>query len=263
MKQLILQDFPDGKGRLKLDGRDFHYIAEVRRESEGSFIHARLPSGEEQPFRIESIDRQKKELFLASSGKANGGGAGLLPIVLFQWILKARAMDLVIRQATEAGARLIVPVAGRRCVPQARAGEKSARWERIVREARQQSGSAVNTEVAAVIGGGNVREALKDAGADGASLLIMLDEIGESGKTLHECVAGKGEGWGANAFCSAALAVGPEGGMTAEEKEELAVCGFEGVHFNTNILRAETAALYGIAAVQNAIMEHSRWRLNA
>ena len=145
MKQLISQGFPDGEGSLKLSGREFHYIAEVRRETEGSILHVRLPDGVVRPFKIERVDRQKKELFLSAAGAPLSEEISLPRLVLFQWILKARAMDLVLRQAAEVGALLVVPVAGRRCVPQIKPGERLERWERIIKEARQQSGSAVNT----------------------------------------------------------------------------------------------------------------------
>ena len=267
MRQLISQGFPDGNGRLKLGGREFHYIAEVRREAEGSILHVRLPDGVMRPFKIERLDRQKRELFLNLAGAAQAEDVALPQIILFQWILKARAMDLVVRQAAEVGASLIVPVAGRRCVPQIRAGERVERWERIVKEARQQSGSAVSTGVAPVTAADDVAEALARAGGGNVNLLLMLDEIADGGKALHEQViaakrARAAEGCEESAF-KAALAVGPEGGMTADERNSLASCGFLGVHFNTNILRAETAALYGMAALQSAIMELDEWRLNA
>ena len=267
MKQLISRVFPDGEGRLKIGGREFHYIAEVRREAEGSHLHIRLPDDVVLPFKIERIDRQRKELFLCVAGSSLEEEINLPCLILFQWILKSSAMDLVVRQAAEVGAELVVPVAGRRCVPQMRPGERIERWERIIKEARQQSGSAVNTSVAPVTAVGDVSQALADDGEMSVNLLLMLDEIEGSGKTLHERVlaakkACAATGGGAGTF-RAALAVGPEGGMTADERASLASCGFEGVHFNTNILRAETAALYGLAALQNAIMELDKWQLNA
>ena len=260
MKQLVSGKFPEDDGRLKVAGGEFHYIAEVRRESEGSVLHVRLPDGVMRPFKIERIDLQNKELFLLSIGEAKEERLELPRIVLFQWILKSAAMDLVVRQAAEAGVKLIVPVAGSRCVPQASGSEKSARWERIVKEARQQSGSAVNTEVAKPIAVDAVPAKLKDAGLENGALLILLDEI--AGSSLHAQVSKAAKDVEPKEI-SAAIAVGPEGGMTAEEKAALSACGFEGVHFNTNILRAETAALYGIAALQNVIMELRSWRLNA
>ena len=267
MKQLISQGFPDGDGGLKLEGSEFHYIAEVRREAEGSILHIRLPDGVVRPFKIERIDRQRKELYLSLAGAAVDEVVTLPRLILFQWILKSNAMDLVIRQAAEVGASLVVPVAGRRCVPRIKPGERMERWERIIKEARQQSGSAVSTSVAPVTAVEGVRDELCNVGGMDANLLIMLDEIDGGGKALHERVLAATKGGAANAgeACgfAAALAVGPEGGMTADERAALAACGFEGVHFNTNILRAETAALYGMAALQNAIMELDKWQLNA
>ena len=263
MKQLISRDFPDGEGRLKIGGREFHYIAEVRREAEGSILRVRLPDGVARPFKIERVDRQKRELFLSAAGQAQEEGAEMPQIILCQWILKARAMDLVLRQAAEVGASLVVPVAGRRCVPQIKAGERVERWERIIKEARQQSGSAVGTRVAPVTAVEGVADALASCGGENVNLLVMLDEIAGSRETLHERVLAAMKGLRGTSGFAAALAVGPEGGMTADERASLASRGFLGLHFNTNILRAETAALYGMAALQNAIMELDKWQLNA
>ena len=49
---------------------------------------------------------------------------------------------------------------------------------------------------------------------------------------------------------AAALAVGCEGGMSEQEKKVLLEAGFMPLHFMTNVLRAETASLYGIAVIQ-------------
>jgi 16S rRNA (uracil1498-N3)-methyltransferase len=52
----------------------------------------------------------------------------------------------------------------------------------------------------------------------------------------------------------AAIAVGSEGGISPDEVKALEEKGlFQPVHFAVNILRCETAALYGIAAVQTEI----------
>ena len=50
-----------------------------------------------------------------------------------------------------------------------------------------------------------------------------------------------------------ALAVGCEGGFSPKEFEILKQADFLPLHFNTNVLRAETAALYGIAVLQQLL----------
>ena len=48
-------------------------------------------------------------------------------------------------------------------------------------------------------------------------------------------------------------AVGSEGGISPSECELFLSRGFKAVHFNTNILRCETASLYAAAAIQSAL----------
>ena len=50
-----------------------------------------------------------------------------------------------------------------------------------------------------------------------------------------------------------AVAVGAEGGISVQEISMMKESGFIPVHFDTNILRCETASLYGIAALQTAL----------
>ena len=51
-----------------------------------------------------------------------------------------------------------------------------------------------------------------------------------------------------------AIAVGCEGGISPNEIDVLKKNGFLPVHFETNILRCETAALYGIAVMQSLVL---------
>lgn len=64
-----------------------------------------------------------------------------------------------------------------------------------------------------------------------------------------------------NGTIKIAIAVGCEGGISPNELEILRGAGFVPVHFATNILRCETAAIYGIAAVQTAVTERNLWCL--
>jgi 16S rRNA (uracil1498-N3)-methyltransferase len=55
------------------------------------------------------------------------------------------------------------------------------------------------------------------------------------------------------------IVVGGEGGISENEILLLEKEGFNLVHFKTNILRAETASLYGIATIQTAFTELDEW----
>ncbi|MBP5463703.1 MAG: RNA methyltransferase, partial [Treponema sp.] len=58
-----------------------------------------------------------------------------------------------------------------------------------------------------------------------------------------------------------AVMVGAEGGISPSELERAKDSGFIPVHLETNILRCETAALYGLAVLQNAVVESDLWKL--
>jgi 16S rRNA (uracil1498-N3)-methyltransferase len=292
MRQFVLSGFPDNAGAMILGEKDFRYLVQVLRKDVGDSIEARLPDGRLCSMRVASIDRKERVVSLGISGADTAfsvvessscgyspagdarqaqtsplavPGASMPPgaslpldfprIVLFQWILKGPKMDQVVRQATEAGVETIVPVAGDRCLSRDAdsVGEgKTDRWERIVREARQQSGSPVPTRILPPVGVSALSDVWREMAGGGTSFALVLTEAPLARKSLHEYLD--------NAEGPTAIAVGPEGGMTARELDSLVETGFVCIHFKTNILRAETAALYGIAAVQSALTESEKWQ---
>lgn len=292
MRQLVLTSAPDADGLVRLGEREWRYLAQVLRMSVGDSLDARFPDGALRPMTIQSFDRRAKTVTLrafdpsasaqtsqvrdgtpipgASMPAAFAMPSGFPALILFQWILKGPRMDQVIRQATETGVRAIVPVAGERCLSadaEGVGGGKTGRWDRIVREALQQSGSPVPTAILPPIAPSGVKVAWQElarqvsAGANegpaldsDAPVALVLTEAPLARKSLH--------GYLCNATGPVAIAVGPEGGMTQAEIALLSEAGFSCVHFKTNILRAETAALYGIAAVQSVLLESGNWRLN-
>lgn len=275
MKQFVSAVPPDANGKIKISGKDFHYLVEVRREEENAGLRVRFPDGTVRRCTVERIDRNAKTAFLVAAPAfgdspvqpdaprwPEGDVAAAFPrILLFQWILKTRAMDLVVRQAVETGVAAIIPVAGERCVSSFPPGAENPRWTRIIREAKQQSGSPVATRILPVASPGDIPRILQEHAADVPAIKIVLSEIPGGGRTAHECVAAQNPPDAAEASVCAALAVGPEGGMTSQEMENLETSGFEKIHFDTNVLRAETAALYGLAAIQTSIMERAKWQL--
>jgi 16S rRNA (uracil1498-N3)-methyltransferase len=156
-------------------------------------------------------------------------------------------MDLIIRQAVEAGVGRIVPLVSDHAV--VRPGEGAARlerWRRIAREAREQSDAARPPVVEAP-------ERLDEAAArerDGTALFFHEDPAG--GSPLHEVLAG--------AAGAVTVLIGPEGGLSPRETALLEAAGFRQVWLGQGVLRTETAALYAIAAVRTVVRERETWR---
>lgn len=261
MRQFICDSLPDDKGRIYVSGRNHRYLVKVLRYAEGDMLDARLPDGRLIKLTVEKLLSGEAVLRVAGDAAAEGKTtqgvqAGELAEVLtgpeiwlFQFLPKPQKMDLIVRQAAECGVTRIVPVCGEYSVRNDPSGRVD-RWERIVREARQQSGSGVATGVLPVMKPGEAVALWKDevsrSGVDGDVCGFILDEEPAAGKTCLADAAGK-------KIRVAAVAVGSEGGMSPEEKELFCQAGFQLLHFRTNVLRTETAALYGIAVIQQTL----------
>ena len=198
---------------------------------------------------------------VAASPRVAAGSPPVSPasLILVQGLPRGSKMDLVVRQATEAGVGRIIPLVSRRCAPSlARdASSREDRWRRIVREALQQSGSAVPTSVDPPVRLHELDEALRvqaDPGPtlrNGTELRLLFHETPLAQGTLH--------GYLTDAPARIVLCVGPEGGFADDEVSFLQGLGFLPLHLGGAVLRTETAALFAVAAVEIVLSERSSW----
>ena len=98
---------------LTLSDKAFVYLVKVRRMREGDILSALLPQSGAADMVIDSINTVKKTLRV----KRQTAHAMLAPLpaaelILLQWVLKGSKTDTIIRQATEAGVRAVLPVIG-------------------------------------------------------------------------------------------------------------------------------------------------------
>jgi 16S rRNA (uracil1498-N3)-methyltransferase len=148
--------------------------------------------------------------------------------------VKRDAMDWIAEKATELGAALIQPVFTRRTVADR---VNAARLAAIAREAAEQCGRLTVPRVAEAA----PLHAVLDAW-DRTAPLLVGDERRES-PPLARAAQGVRLPWG--------WLVGPEGGFEAAELDDLRRRPFVSTaSLGPRILRAETAAVAGLAALQ-------------
>ena len=167
-----------------------------------------------------------------------------LPVHLLLAIIKFDHYEWGLEKATELGAARITPVIARRTEKHLglAAGKRVERWRKIVREAAQQSRRSDLPEVDEPV-------ALKAALAlVGAPHKVLLAET-EQENTLAAALAAQQRQDGPDAERSRelALAIGPEGGWAPEEFALFEAGGWERVTLGPRVLRAETAAIAGLA----------------
>jgi 16S rRNA (uracil1498-N3)-methyltransferase len=220
---------------LPLDQNEAHYLGHVLRLQRGDELIAFNGRGEERHARVGSLQRRGALLELRAEHPALPESP--LALTLVQALPKADAMDLIVQKATELGARTIVPAYAEFSVVRLE-GERSDRrlehWRRIAQSACEQSGRHTPPDIAAPVplgeALGRLRATAGKAALDPAAGLRLT--------AMPQPTAGL------------ALAIGPEGGFSAEDWRLLDAGGFARVTLGQRVLRAETAALTAISIAQ-------------
>ncbi len=163
-----------------------------------------------------------------------------LPVHLLLAVIKFDHFEWGLEKVTELGAARITPVIARRTekhLAQA-AARRVKRWRRIAREAAQQSRRSDLPEIDEPL---SLTAAL--AGVSAKRRLLLAET--EQEHTIEHALRLKAVNED-NDF-SLAFAVGPEGGWTSEEMQLFSENGWQHVTLGPRILRAETAAIAGLA----------------
>lgn len=195
-----------------------------------------LFNGDGRDYQARLANVGKREACADIVGVRQADNESPLRISLLQGIARGEKMDWILQKATELGVARILPVSSERSevkLDAQRADKRLAHWREVVISACEQSGRAVVPEVLAP-----QALALAAAGCDGHGFL--LDPGAEASlASLRDRPPG---------LCT--LAVGPEGGWSPRDQEQLRAAGFTGLRLGPRVLRTETAGIAAIAALQ-------------
>lgn len=258
MKQFVLSFEPDEAeeklNEFQLSGGDFHYLIHVRRHSEGDRIPALSRKGMTYDMEIIAVNRDSCTVkIIPALRPAKKSDHRNVQITLVPAVTKGKKMDLTVRQAVEAGATALWPMLSEHC--QVRYRDKSdlqakkERWERIAIEALQQCGGEIPVKLQPP----QQLHELIELWADRGPLFFLNEREIEDEMTgsLHQHLA--------EPVGELAIMVGPEGGLSPAEIRLLLEKGAHPVHLGSRVLRAETAAIYGMAAIGTIIRERTEW----
>lgn len=167
-------------------------------------------------------------------------------ITLYLAVLKGERFGWALQKGTEVGVSRFVPVVCERNVVDdlGAAEQKRERWERIIREAAEQSGRARLPVLTSAQTFKTVVQVQSSLSTTSGALPLMLWE-GEGGTTLRQVLADCNFAVGARIE----VLVGPEGGFTVAEAELAEQWGAPRVTLGPRILRAETAGVVAAAAI--------------
>jgi len=161
-----------------------------------------------------------------------------LQLTLAQGIARGEKMDWIVQKATELGVARIVPLITERTevkLDEERAERRLGHWASVITGACEQCG---RNRLPALEPPQRLDRWLGSLGGDAALRLALLPE----GDTHLQQIPSVENG--------ALLVVGPEGGFSEHDIALLAQGRFHGLRLGPRILRAETAGIAALAALQ-------------
>jgi 16S rRNA (uracil1498-N3)-methyltransferase len=189
-----------------------------------------------------------------------------LPLHLLLAVFKFDHMEWAIEKATELGIARITPILARRTEKHLAlaAPKRAERWRRIALEASKQSRRTDIPEIAAPA---TLKAALEQEQSSTRILLseteqatTIADALEDTPSTTNDWVLHPSQShrdrWDEHSSTiriTHALAIGPEGGWTAEEMALFTTHNWTPVTLGPRILRAETAAIAAIAITSSCM----------
>ncbi|MCY0882133.1 MAG: RsmE family RNA methyltransferase, partial [Firmicutes bacterium] len=157
-----------------------------------------------------------------------------LHLTLAQALIKQDGFGRIVERGTEAGIHHFMPLVTERCIVREMKANKQERWAAIAREAAEQSRRMMVPRI--------------DLSPTALSDLTLHD--GQAGVVFHP----QGAALEASSAWQTAdhimMVVGPEGGLSDQEVENLVHRGFQAISLGPHIYRAEYAGSYAAVMLQ-------------
>jgi 16S rRNA (uracil1498-N3)-methyltransferase len=240
MRRFFVRPEDVGADELRLQKDELAHLARVLRFSPGVQIVAFDGLGREFVATVERLEADGAVCQIISQRDVQP--TQTVSITVGQGLPKVDKFEWVIQKTTELGAAAIVPLMTVRAVPQlgvAHLHAKLTRWEKLAREACKQCGRATVPRLHPPMSLQTFFTTFQRS-----DLKLVLWE-GEKTRRLRSVLAGSA------LVASAAVVIGPEGGLTPEEVMQGESYGFFAVRLGERVLRTETASVVAVTLLQH------------
>jgi 16S rRNA (uracil1498-N3)-methyltransferase len=225
-----------------LKGEDRHHLLNVLRQGLGAEITVLNGKGEEYLVKVTEVtsDEVIGEILKQEDRQTEPK----VKITLVQSLPKSDKFEFIIQKNTELGVSAFQPVISERSTIRLDAGQalkKGERWQKIIREAAEQSGRQIIPELR------SVQSWAKFLGAHRPPGLILIPWEGERERGIKQVLNEQKV-----APETISVIIGSEGGFSQNEVEQAIQIGAVPVTLGPRILRTETAGL----VVASTILYH-------
>ena len=217
----------------------------VLRMSAGDSVIALDNTGYEYAVTLSSVDSDRT--LGRITDRSLGSGEPHVHLTLYQAAMKSDRFEWVLQKGTELGVGRFVPVVTLRTMRRdaTPSANRRARWQRIIREAAEQSERSILPELGEPV---SLEEAL-----DRAPRPMILAWEQETERSIRSAFDGLSESWTDGGNLSAF--VGPVGGFDYEEIDMARSRGAVTVSLGRRVLRAETGAIVLVTAIMHELGE--------
>ncbi|MBQ9658441.1 MAG: 16S rRNA (uracil(1498)-N(3))-methyltransferase [Clostridia bacterium] len=191
-------------------------------------------TGKNYMCKIEEI--QKEKIICKIIQKLESISEPKVKVSIFQGLPKADKMELIIQKSVELGVEKIIPTNLKRCIVKIDKKEekkKLERWQKISEVAAKQSGRDTIPQIKNII---NIKELCEKVKEYDIILVAYEQEKENTLKQELQKIKNKPN-------AKIGVVIGPEGGIDAEEIEQLKQAGAKIITLGQRILRTETVAL--------------------
>lgn len=224
-----------GSDNFIITGENARHISKSLRMKAGETLTLVTPEREQLECEISAVNADSVEVNILSRKPCENEPD--VEITLYQALPKGDKMDYIIQKCVELGITRIVPVISARCIsrPDKKSlSKKQIRWQKIAREAAQQSRRGIIPKIEAAV---SFKEAVGLSSKNG--LNIIFYELG--GESVKKLITSKPESIG--------IFIGSEGGFEEAEVNMATENGACAATLGKRILRAETAPLAALSII--------------
>ena len=232
---LVDAGIPEAGGRIELEAGESRHLAATLRLRAGDPVTLCDGRGVVAESILTAVDPRRCELEVVARRDLGGLPGPSVAVALSA--LHGQAMDWAVQKCVEVGVKTLIPLLSERSQLNAKAAAgRLVHWRRVARQALKQCRRPWQMEVA------EPATLARIVGDLGHGLGLVADPNGTPMDQLDRPLP-------------SLVVIGPEGGLTAGELGLLRAAGWPGVRLGQWVLRAETAAVVGAAAL---IAAHDR-----
>ena len=249
--------------QIEILGDDLKHLSQVLRAKPGDKVEISDNCSYRYDTEIIEIKKNSAQLKILNKSEII---KSQIEVYLFQCILKRSSMELVIQKAAETGLNVVIPVKSSRiAVSEIKDNKKLLRWQKIALEASKQSKRNFKCEVLNELNLNDIDpgkfdvfympyEEIDPEEIKKKNIVVSLKEILEERrkrqKTMsvvsgsEDCLKIDKLNAEREADLKIGFIIGPEGGFSESEVQFLAKKGALSLSLGSNILKAETAAIF-------------------